>query len=442
MVFVGNPVGKIAKTTGRQVSFITQEVCNSDKICETVEALLQEWSQIVHLFEIADQLEDYLSSDSSPISNMIGFKSYSFRELVLEYGPMGHHSSTVRVSWNSTAQKFGLIFGGTQEAAGMCPHNLIKTQLEHHLNQHRNLALLGKILHETHGAVKALSRLPTTPVTAQKIHPPMQTFVVIPQSPTHYKVVFYSSYCLDIYVRAENHILIRDAAISLFNQGKALEDIQPIPFIKNFLLKYVDEAALQRRQSQAAEDDNPPSPTTVPGSNPGGSDGTDSQAGGLKFHAPHTPPSNPLTPASPHGILQSPPAPNIRQPSPAPSHAGQPAPSPGFMAPSPVNNPSLGSPFPSAASPLAVGSPGMARPSPRPLPSPHSGQGGGQGSQQNKNQVPASRLLPQRLWAGATPTPLTAKALDDICRPSPPPPTPNGHPAPLGPYLQLSPLHR
>ena len=132
-----------------------------------------------------------------------------YRELVLEYGPTeDKHLSTVKVSWNATAQKFVLIFGGVQEAAGMCPHTLIKTQLEHHLNQHRNLALLGKILHETYGAVKALSRLPTTPVTAQKIHPPMQTFVVIPQSPTHYKVVFYSSYCLDIYVRAENHILV------------------------------------------------------------------------------------------------------------------------------------------------------------------------------------------------------------------------------------------
>ena len=77
----------------------------------------------------------------------------------------------------------------------------------------------------------------------------------------------------------------------------------------------------------------------------GASSSGDDQAG-LKFHAPHTPPSNPLTPASPHGILQSPPAPNIRQPSPAPPQ-GQPTPSPGsgFMAPSPVNNPSLGKCF-------------------------------------------------------------------------------------------------
>ena len=45
----------------------------------------------------------------------------------------------------------------------MCPHSLIKNQLEQHLNQNRNLALLGKILHETYGAIKALARLPSTP---------------------------------------------------------------------------------------------------------------------------------------------------------------------------------------------------------------------------------------------------------------------------------------
>lgn len=114
-------------------------------------------------------------------------------------------------------------------------------------------------------------------------------------------------------------------------------------------------------------------------------------------------------------------------------------PSPGFMAPSPVNNPSVGSPFPSAASPMAVGSPGMPRPSPgsRPMPSPAANAQLG-----NKNHAPSSRLLPQRIWAGATPTALTSKALEEICKPSPLPPTPNNHLPPLEPHLELSPLHR
>ena len=289
----------------------------------------------------------------------------------------------------------------------MCPHNFVKEQLEHHLNTHRNLALLGKILHETYGTVKALSKLPTVPITLQKINPPVQTFSIVPQSPTHLKVFFYNTFCLDIYIKSDNHILVRDAAISQFDQRKAMEDIQPIPFVKNFLLKYVDEAAvLHRRQSQVAEDDNPPSPMTVQDQQQTGSDQQNpgSQAtgsSGLKFQTPHTPPSNPLTPASPHGFLQSPPA--MRQPSPA----GAPYPSPGNpQAPSPggftVPSPSMGgSPFPSAQSPASVNSPAGNKNN-------KAGKSGG---------TAVSRVLPQRLWAGSTPTPLTSKALADMCTP-------------------------
>ena len=56
-----------------------------------------------------------------------------------------------------------------------------------------------------------------------------------------------------------------------------MEDLQPIPLIKAFLMKYVDEAEFQRRQSHT-EDDNPPSPQNV------------SEDTGMKFPTPHTPP--------------------------------------------------------------------------------------------------------------------------------------------------------
>lgn len=191
---------------------------------------------------------------------------------------------------------------------------------------------------------------------------------------------------------------VRHFSFASFNKG-----------LKTFLMKYVDESALQRRQSHT-EDDHPPSPMAV-----GGGDGSDQQqpqsSGGLRFHAPQTPPSNPMTPASPHQqpqqqqqgqFLQSPPS-SVRQPSPQqPSPAG--GGGPGFTAPSPANPMgSVGSPFPSVQSPAGIGSP---RPSPRqtsgPSPAPR----------------PQARLLPQRLWAGANPTPLTAQAFDEICRPS------------------------
>ena len=166
---------------------------------------------------------------------------------------------------------------------------------------------------------------------------------------------------------------IRDGSFSVFDQTKVLNDLEPIRGFKAFLYKYVDEAALTRRSSQT-EDDNPPSPMEQ--SEPGHKTGDSGQHGS--------------------GLLQSP-----------PSHKQQsasPAPSPGvFPAPSPLG---AGSPF-TAASPMGG--------SPRPRPSPrHTGSS----PSPAVSHVTASRILPQRLYAAAIPTPLTVKAFDELCRPS------------------------
>jgi mediator of RNA polymerase II transcription subunit 14 len=336
-VFHGNPVSKIrnglnssnaigrrnrrksGEKSCRKTILLTYEVGPVETLGETVESMLKEWSQMVHLFALVDDLEAYLQCESLNISNFIGIKTYSFKEVTLEYGPSSLNArSLARITWDASRSRFAIIFGGDGAASGMCPHVIVKDQLVEHLNHNQNLALLGKILHETYTVVLAMSRLPTTPqvgVTLEKVNSPVQTFSVLPQSPTHFKLIFYNTYCLDIHVRANGLVYIRDSAISLFDQRKAMEDLQPIPLIKTFLMKYVDEAEFQRRQSHT-EDDNPPSPQNIP----------DNKA--MKFPTPHTPPTTNPQPPSPHGaFLQSPPSSNLRQPSPASN----------FTVPSPIN---------------------------------------------------------------------------------------------------------
>ena len=55
---------------------------------------------------------------------------------------------------------------------------------------------------------------------------------------------------------------------------------------------------------------------------------------------------------------------------------------------------------------------------PRPKPSPrHAGSSPNPSVLPTVSQTP-SRILPQRLWAAAIPTPLTCKAFDELCRPN------------------------
>ena len=230
-VFHGNPVSKIrnglnssnaigrrnrrksGEKSCRKTILLTYEVGPVETLGETVESMLKEWTQMVHLFALVDDLEAYLQCESLNISNFIGIKTYSFKEVTLEYGPSSLNArSLARITWDASRSRFAIIFGGDGAASGMCPHVIVKDQLVEHLNHNQNLALLGKILHETYTVVLAMSRLPTTPqvgVTLEKVNSPVQTFSVLPQSPTHFKLIFYNTYCLDIHVRANGLVYIR-----------------------------------------------------------------------------------------------------------------------------------------------------------------------------------------------------------------------------------------
>ena len=415
-LYTGSP---LTTSTAASKPLYSQFRLESVADCEkTVASLRGEWSSMAHCHGLVRRYARYLAAEAARPEELCAVQSYSYRSIVLEYGPAAAY--TAAVTWSTDRNQFTIAFGSSNSTTGVNPHCLMKTQLEIQLNKEHNLALLGKILTETWCPVKSLSRLPSTPhkwmsTNSQQRNTAIQTFSVLPQSPTHVKVLFYNIHCVDVHIRSEGLVSIRDGSFSMFDQTKVLTDLEPIRGFKAFLYKYVDEAALARRTSQT-EDDNPPSPLTM---EPTGGD-----SGGLKFAPPQTPPSNPLTPASPHGsqstaFLQSPPT--HRQPS------ASPAPSPGlFPLPSPGTG---GSPFPSsAASPLGG--------SPRPRPSPrHPGSSpnpSGHGTTA-AHQAPA-RILPQRLWAAAIPTPLTFKAFDELCRPSYLTGT-------SGPLL-VSPLHR
>ncbi len=228
--FRGNPVSRIHNKVGacgRKTLHFTYEVVQD--VAATVDKMLQEWTQMVKLFDLVDGLEAYLEAASNPdphhatddvlLSNAVSIRTYTFEEVTLEYGP--GHRQTVRVRHDAARGRFGLTFGGQQELAGMCPHSIVKEQLEDQLNSSKNLALLAKVLHETYSPLRSVCRLPNTPqlgVSMQKANHPAETFVVVPQSPTHLKVAFVSL-TFSIVARIQNFFL--------FPLGHILQHILP-----------------------------------------------------------------------------------------------------------------------------------------------------------------------------------------------------------------------
>ncbi|CAH1996692.1 unnamed protein product [Acanthoscelides obtectus] len=479
----------------RRPIYFQYDMATVENTSKTVDALISDWNQIVHLYTLVHDLSEYLKTDKySFLANMFLIKSYNYNKLVLCYGP--DKGAMVSVTWNATERAFRLAFGAANNALNA--HSLIEEQLESHLNEHRNLAQVIQLLHETYEPLLSISKLPTSPqlgVHNNRPQVPVQTFTIMAQSSTLIRLAYQGMYCLELRIRGGGLVSLRDGAYSRFDRSNVVDVFWPTQGLKTFLSKYVDESAVFRRRSQS-EDDNPPSPMEVegsgflshhrsgpqsPASNQQSSQSNRSQTDstGLRFHPPLTPPSSsaPHTPASPHtvtgtgapstpfglqpspmahpspGVANSPLNPQLASPgggllsnsSPGPQQQqqGMPGHSPvssympsGHPDSSPFASQSLSSP----AASNWPGSPGMPRPSPaRPGQSP-----GGHPIMHSPQQQDGSgrlgigghlsRVLPQRSWAGAVPTLLTHEALEILCCPAV---HPQGLPGP-----ELAPLER
>nr|CAD7406222.1 unnamed protein product [Timema poppensis] len=468
-VFHGSPLASThPKEQGlRRPVYFQYDMGNIDNVSKTVDALLSDWAQVVHLYMLVEGLAEYfrmvlLFYRSKPklidifnvipekvnLLNIVTIKSYSYSRLVLGYGP--DKGATVTVYWNSEDKAFRLIFGATNNCVNA--HTLMREQFEAHLNRHRNLALIVSLLHLTYEPLVSISKLPTLPQLGvhnsvrcsdnlvklkcsqresyrcdgclQRPQVPVQTFTIIPQAPNLLRLSYQGMYCLELRMRGGGLVSLRDGAYSRFDRSNVVEEFTPTQG-----LKARETDSVYRRRSQS-EDDNPPSPITMDtegggpmsflGSHrPGPQSPAQQRETGLRFHPPLTPPSgsNPHTPASPHPAISqsmtSPAASNWpgspSMPRPSPARPGQ---SPGG-----TGHPSMHSPqtdLKIATLPLLL----------CPTQALHCRLSGSH----------LSRVLPQRSWAGAVPTLLTHEALDLLCSPSP---HPQGLPGP-----ELSPLER
>ncbi|XP_020281468.1 mediator of RNA polymerase II transcription subunit 14 isoform X2 [Pseudomyrmex gracilis] len=364
-VFYGSPLSSShPKEQGlRRPVYFQYEVGTADTVSRTVDALLNDWAQIVHLYSIVHDLAEYFKIEKYNLRNMVSVKSYSYSKLVLAYGP--NQGATVTVQWSINDKAFKLVFGRSPTNPVTNAHSIMKEQLEAHLNRHTNLAQIIHILSETLQPLTSISKLPTIPQLCVHARPrvPVQTFTIMPQCVTLVRIAYQGMYCLELRLRGGGLVSLRDGAYSRFDRSNVVDEFTPTQGLKAFLSKYVDENAVFRRRSQS-EDDNPPSPVTMDSDGGGGNVGflghhrsgpqsPAQQREGLRFHPPLTPPSgsNPHTPASPHTA-------NISQASQHQSFGSSPATSFNLASPPslPPNTPNM-LPHPSPGSGLVANSP-------------------------------------------------------------------------------------
>ncbi|XP_074645605.1 mediator of RNA polymerase II transcription subunit 14-like isoform X2 [Tubulanus polymorphus] len=354
--------------------YLQYDLMGPDNMSKLVTDLQDDLNAIARLYGAVVDFAETLNDCKTNLHSLIEVKTYSFKRLVIAYGPGKNHN--VSIQWKSPPNEgFSLSFGTHGPTSTSCnPHALVAAQLQKEFNIHKSVTQLVQVLNDTVLPLTAISRLNTTPILGlqSRMNQPVPSFMVIPQSPVHYRIAFRNVYCIDVHCRDCKLLAIRDGAYSLFDTSKAVDGFNPIPGLKAFLNIYVDEtvtAALSRRRS-VTEDDNPPSPVGMDMDSfmvqPQSHTGSPRQKqDGLRFHSPMTPPSNPHTPASPtaNQRMQMSYSPAAAFPLASPPSLHAPTPSPMMGTPSPGNILTSGSP---GTANLHVPSPSSFVPTPSP----------------------------------------------------------------------------
>ncbi|CAG9108193.1 unnamed protein product [Plutella xylostella] len=440
IVFHGSPVRTPnPKEQGeRRCVYLQYEL--GTEAARTADALLQDWSAIVHLHELLHGFMQRPRQERETLWAGICIRSYTYRTLVIGFGA-GQRATAV-IQWSATTQRYRVATPAHQPANNA--HHVIHHHLDHYLNWHKDLMSLGVVLRETYAPLLALGRLPTLPQLGLhhvRTQMPTPTFTLLAHSWRKIRIIYAGAYSLEVCIRGGGVVSVRDGSYSKFDRSSVVDEFAPAQGLKvcirgggvvsvrdgsyskfdrssvvdefapaqglkAFLSRYVDDSVSARL---LAEDDNPPSPVSP------------MPPGGLRFTAPLTPPQ----PHTPHSAPVTP-----HPASPAQHAIG----SSSFNLTSP---PVVGSVSASPASPLAP-SPLAASPHPPPTspfttwpasPAHHHHHKGPQPTGQSRV------LVGGRAWAGATATPVPLGALEALCAPSEPPPA-----APPGP--PLAPLQR
>jgi len=405
--------------------------------------VLEEWNSLAQLYSAVLNFAHYYNTDVD-LQKDIEVKSYAYKRLTLAYGP--NKSFVVHIGYVISEHRFNVSFGTLGHASTSNCHSLVATYLQRELDRTKSISKLAKTLKDSWFVLMTLGKLNTIPVIYIKSKPtlPQPTFTVLPESAVHYRVMYRGQNCLDVRVHSSRTVMIRDGGFSVFDSGKAVDGINPIPGLQSFLSQFVDEtvSSSQARRLSTVEDDNPPSPVgmdtlesllAMPAL--GGNVQGDRRGAGGMHRADMI-----ITPSPSSLISQSPGNPSgLPVPSPS-SSFNVPAPSPGSLAALHMTSPAGqfvspqgmldgGSPYPSSSG-LIMPSPGQRNwpNSPSGPPSVTSRMGGTDlmgnipglhSPQQGLAQPTSLRVLPQRSWAASIPTVLSHDALERLLSPSP-----------------------
>lgn len=234
-----------------------------------------EWISMCRMFALIKEVHVAFQAKSTDLSKMMRIKVLNLRKIVICYGRS--FAYTVQFQWSRDARVYDIFLGvdnvDTCRSSIDTPlinyHNLLLNEIRRYFAQTKSVIALVQMLNCSCVSVFGLARLANLPKFYSKgsIATTIQSycgFTLIACSLTHFRLFYYSKYCLEIHMKANGLVSIRDGSFGLTDINTAIEELCPIQFLSGFLNIFLDENVqeLLRRRASLVEDDNPDSPSS------------------------------------------------------------------------------------------------------------------------------------------------------------------------------------
>ena len=217
------------------------EVKNIDDIYEMIKA---EWLSMCQMYRLMRQLSRSLEQYPE-LKKQIRILSFNFKQLIVAYGT--NFSYKIIFQWSKEVKIFDIypIANNSNQYSSnaiVSSHDTFSINYQfmfiHEIKKlfnakHVNIVNLIQVLNETCLPSYSLAKLYNLPkfYAYQQTVVPLAGFMLLIISLTHFKLTYYSRYCLEIHIHNNGLVSIRDGSFGLTDMNMAIEDLHPIQLL-------------------------------------------------------------------------------------------------------------------------------------------------------------------------------------------------------------------
>lgn len=213
------------------------EVNSLDKLYQMIKI---EWMSICRIYSLISECQTAFAKYAD-LNKHIRIKKADFKTLILNYGPNLNYA--IKFQWNKEKTNFDIFLDVEREQSYKASvdrpvinyHYLFIDEIKNYFNSTKSVINLVQTLNNTCVSTYALAKLANVPkfyseMSNQSIKPNCG-FMLNIYSLNHFKLVYYSKYALDVHIKPNGLLSIRDDSFGLTDINSGNEDIHPIQFL-------------------------------------------------------------------------------------------------------------------------------------------------------------------------------------------------------------------